>query len=130
MTIGAEFLIVTIALPVFMSITKREIVLDIANQLTLASKSNPEVSKLSQAEIMSVVQATLDTITSALARGETVELREFGVFKVVTRKARVGRNPKQPAIDLVIPDRSVVKFKSGKVMRAKVLKLPPKIGAE
>lgn len=108
-----------------MSVTKREIVLEIASKLSDMSKEHPEVTKLTQAEIMSVVQLTLDTIMAALAKGERVELREFGVFKVVTRMARVGRNPKRPAIDVAIPDRSVVKFKSGKIMRAQVLKLPP-----
>ncbi|MSR66825.1 MAG: integration host factor subunit beta [Pedosphaera sp.] len=110
-----------------MSITKREIVLEIARKLTEPPvDGNLPPVKLTQLEIMTVVQATLDTITAALAKGEKVELREFGVFKVVTRKARVGRNPKQPKINVPIPDRSVVKFKSGKIMRAEVLKLPPR----
>ena len=54
-----------------------------------------------------------------------MELRNFGVFEVKTRKARVGRNPNSPDTDVPIPKRSVVKFKPGKEMRIEVVKLPP-----
>jgi len=55
-----------------------------------------------------------------------VELRNFGVFDVKIRKARVGRNPHKPETNVPIPARSMVKFKAGKEMKAKVLKLSPK----
>ena len=64
-------------------------------------------------------------ISEALAKGDKVELRNFGVFEVRTRKARIGRNPHFPNKDVPIPQRSVVKFKAGKEMRKAVLKLPP-----
>jgi len=38
--------------------------------------------------------------SAAVAKGETVELRNFGVFEVKVRKARVGRNPNAPATDV------------------------------
>jgi nucleoid DNA-binding protein len=60
-----------------------------------------------------------------VAAGTTVELRNFGVFEVKVRKARIGRNPNRPETDVPIPRRSVVKFKPGKEMREAVLKLPP-----
>jgi nucleoid DNA-binding protein len=53
-------------------------------------------------------------ITEALAKGDKVELRKFGVFEVKVRKARVGRNPNKPETDVPIPARSMVKFKAGK----------------
>ena len=62
---------------------------------------------------------------AALATGKKVELRNFGVFEVKVRKARVGRNPNSPATDVRIPPRAVVKFKPGKEMRESVLKLTP-----
>jgi nucleoid DNA-binding protein len=65
-------------------------------------------------------------LTEALAVGETVELRNFGVFKVKTRRARIGRNPKVPEIDVKIPATAQVKFTAGKLMRKAVLKLSPK----
>ena len=63
---------------------------------------------------------------NALAAGRNVELRNFGVLEVQVRKARVGRNPNKPETEVIIPQRAVVKFKSGKIMRAEVLKFRPK----
>ena len=77
-----------------------------------------------QQKVLQVVQRTLDLICEALAAGENVELRNFGVFEVKVRKARIGRNPNQPAKDVPIPQRTVVKFKPGKEMREAVLKSP------
>ena len=94
--------------------TKRDIVVRISNETGLV-----------QQQVLDVVQKTLDYIAESVARGETVELRNFGVFEVKTRKARVGRNPNAPETDVPIPARSVVKFKPGKEMREAVIKLPP-----
>ena len=80
---------------------------------------------MSQQKVLDVVQRTLDHISKAVTAGETVELRNFGVFEVKVRKPRVGRNPNQPETDVPIPRRAVVKFKPGKEMRQAVLKLSP-----
>jgi nucleoid DNA-binding protein len=71
----------------------------------------------------------LDYIAEAVALGKKVELRNFGVFEVKIRRARVGRNPNSPATDVRIPPRAVVKFKPGKEMRDAVLKLTPQDGS-
>ena len=68
----------------------------------------------------------MDYIAESLAKGGKVELRNFGVFEVKIRKARVGRNPNRPEKNVPIPARAMVKFKAGKEMRAQVLKLTPK----
>jgi nucleoid DNA-binding protein len=78
-----------------------------------------------QQHVLTVVQKSLDYISEALAKGDKVELRNFGVFEVRVRKARIGRNPHVPSKDVPIPERSVVKFKPGKEMRRAVLRLPP-----
>jgi nucleoid DNA-binding protein len=98
-----------------MTLTKRDLVIRISDE-----------TGLGQQQIIDVVQKTLDYITEALAKGDKVELRNFGVFEVKVRKARVGRNPNKPETDVPIPARSMVKFKAGKEMRAQVLKLPAK----
>ena len=98
-----------------MTLTKRDLVVQIA-----------EDTKLKQNDVMNVVQKTLDGITVALAKGQKVELRNFGVFEIRTRRARIGRNPNAPSTDVPIPERTVVKFKAGKEMRAAVLKLSSK----
>src|SRR5215467_12239118 len=102
-----------------MTLTKRDLVTRISNE-----------SGLVQQQVLDVVQKTLDYILDALAKGDKVELRNFGVFEVKTRKARVGRNPNSPDTDVPIPQRSVVKFKPGKEMRSEVLKLPPESAAQ
>ena len=84
-----------------------------------------EESGLIQQQVLTVVQKTLDYITESLAKGEKVELRNFGVFEVRVRKARIGRNPHVPNKDVPIPQRSVVKFKPGKEMRKEVMKGQP-----
>jgi integration host factor subunit beta len=48
---------------------------------------------LYQRDVENIVNAILDEITDALARGDRVELRGFGAFSVKNRPARVGRNP-------------------------------------
>src|SRR6476659_378020 len=97
-----------------MTLTKRDLVIRISNETGLV-----------QQQVLDVVQKTLDYISEAVAKGDKVELRNFGVFEVKVRKARVGRNPNAPETDVPIPQRSVVKFKAGKEMRADVLKLSP-----
>ncbi len=97
-----------------MTLTKRDLVVRISNE-----------TDLGQQPVFDVIQKTLDYITEALARGDKVELRNFGVFEVKVRKARVGRNPNKPETDVPIPARSMVKFKAGKEMRVDVLKLSP-----
>ena len=97
-----------------MTLTKRDLVVRISNETGLV-----------QQQVLDVVQKTLDYIADALAKGDKVELRNFGVFEVKVRKARIGRNPNAPETDVPIPQRAVVKFKAGKEMRADVLKLSP-----
>jgi len=99
----------------YMNLTKRNLVTRIS-----------EETGLNQAQVFAVVQKTLNYITESLAKGIKVELRNFGVFDVKIRRARVGRNPNRPKTDVPIPAHAAVKFKAGKIMRAEVLKLSPK----
>src|SRR2546425_523163 len=99
--------------------TKRDLVIRISEETGLV-----------QQQVLDVIQKTLDYISAAVAKGSKVELRNFGVFEVKIRKARIGRNPNAPEKDVKIPPRAVVKFKPGKEMRAAVLKLTPNEGAQ
>lgn len=57
------------------------------------------------------VDFVLDSIHSALVAGRRVEFRKFGVLKIITRRARTGRNPRNPAAgSFTIPAKRVVKF--------------------
>lgn len=89
--------------------TKRDLAMRIA-----------EKTGYNQQQVMEVIQAALDAIIDQLATGEGLEFRNFGVFEVQTRKPRIGRNPKMPTNTVKIPERVVVKFKPGKVMKKKV----------
>jgi nucleoid DNA-binding protein len=91
------------------TLTKRELVVRISNETGLV-----------QNQVFNVIQRTLDQITNALANGDTVELRNFGVLEVRINKPRIGRNPNQPGSNFVIPERATVRFKAGKVMRQRV----------
>jgi len=88
--------------------TKKDIALKIA-----------EETGLKQVDVKRVVQGTLDHIIDALRAGQTIELRNFGVFKVKSRRPRIGRNPKT-GDTVPIPERKVVSFKAGMVMKKKV----------
>lgn len=68
-------------------------------------------------DVRHVIQAFLDKITECLSQGHRLEFREFGVFEVVERKQKIGRNPKNAEVPIVIPARQAVKFTSGKKMR-------------
>lgn len=68
-------------------------------------------------DVRNILQAFLDTVTDVLARGGRIEFRDFGVFEVINRKAKIGRNPKNAAIAIKIPSRPAVKFTPGKKMR-------------
>ena len=88
--------------------TKKDIALKISEQ-----------SGIRQVDAKKAVQMTLDFIVEALSRGEVVELRNFGVFKVKTRRAMIGRNPKT-GTTVPIPERKTVAFKVGMIMKKKV----------
>lgn len=68
-------------------------------------------------EVRSIIQAFLDTMTDCLAVGDRLEFRDFGVFEVVQRKQKIGRNPKNASVPIVIPSRMAVKFTPGKRMK-------------
>lgn len=85
--------------------TKKDIVLKIANE-----------TKMKQQDIKKVVQKTLDAIIGSLVNGQTVELRNFGIFKVKSRRGRTGRNPRTGQI-VPVPPKKVVVFKPGLEMK-------------
>jgi integration host factor subunit beta len=89
--------------------TKSELTAEIAKR----------VPQLSVREAAKVVQTFFDAITEALARGERVEIRSFGVFKAKQRGARVGRNPKTGET-VHVPAKKVPYFKPGKELKQMV----------
>lgn len=68
-------------------------------------------------DVRNVIQSFLDAMTDYLARGDRLEFRDFGVFEIVERKQKIGRNPKNASVPIVIPARLAVKFTPGKKMK-------------
>ena len=54
-------------------------------------------------------------ITETLCRGENVEIRGFGTYKIVRRKARIGRNPKNSKL-VEIPEKKAIRWKMSKIL--------------
>ena len=80
------------------------------------STQNPH---LYQRDVENIVNAILNEIIAAMARGDRVELRGFGAFSTKQRLARTGRNPrtgdKVPVTEKLAPF-----FKTGKEMRERL----------
>jgi len=75
--------------------------------------------RLYQRDVETIVGTILDEITSALSRGDRVELRGFGAFSVKKRDARTGRNPRTGE-QVAVQEKCVPFFKTGKEMRERL----------
>ena len=87
---------------------KAELVEEVANQTGLTRKASREA-----------IDAMTSVVTDALARGEKVTLVGFGIFQIMERKARRGRNP-QTGETIQIAAKKVPRFKPGKGLKEAV----------
>jgi len=92
-------------------VTKKDIVRTIAEQIDLPQLRTKEL-----------VQRTFDALIDALVREGRIELRNFGVFQIKRRDARMARNPRTGE-RVPVQAKSVVTFKPGKEMEARVREL-------
>ena len=74
---------------------------------------------LYQRDVEKIVNAILDTITTALAQGDRVELRGFGMFRVKRRNARTGRNPRD-GTKVAVCEKAVPMFKTSRAMHRRL----------
>ncbi len=88
-----------------MTMTKRELVIRVANRLGMT-----------QSDVAKIIEGTFEAISQSLAEGHRWELRDFGVFEVKTRASRIGRNPRT-GDQVPVPERRVVTFRPGKRMK-------------
>jgi integration host factor subunit beta len=70
-------------------------------------------------DIERIVSTVFEQISSALARGDRVELRGFGAFSIRERDARTGRNPRT-GDEVQVPHKVVPYFKTGKELRERL----------
>ncbi len=76
-------------------------------------------AKITKSQAEKSLEATLNAITNEMANGGSLTLVGFGTFKVQTREARMGRNPKTGEA-LNIPEKRTVKFTPGKLLKETV----------
>jgi len=88
-----------------MALTKKDLVLAVSKE-----------TGITQVDVKRVIHATLTQLVEQLKEGKTIELRNFGVFKVRQRAPRRGRNPKTGQ-EVPVPSKRVVVFKPGLLMR-------------
>lgn len=69
--------------------------------------------------VKAVVQSFLDEIVSELGEGHRLEFRDFGVFEIRSRAARVAQNPKTME-KVYVPCKRTVKFKIGRMMKRRL----------
>ena len=79
----------------------------------LLKKFCNQYPQLLHKDIEKILRIIFSGISEALSRGENVEIRGFGTYKTVKRKARIGRNPKNSQL-VQIPEKNAVRWKMSK----------------
>ncbi len=90
------------------TITKKDLIDRIAEQ-----------SGQKRVTVKKVVQSFLDEIIAELGNGNRLEFRDFGVFEIRARAARVAQNPKTME-KVFVPTKRTVKFKIGRLMKERL----------
>jgi integration host factor subunit alpha len=73
----------------------------------------------SRAESLAMVEAILEHISDALARGEQVKISGFGTFLLRDKKERIGRNPKT-GVEVPITPRRVLTFRASQILKDRI----------
>ena len=79
------------------------------------------VAELTKKHSEVIVDAVFESIVTALQKGEKIELRGFGSFRLRRREPRKGRNPKTGE-SVSVPGKYVPHFKPGRLLRERVNK--------
>ena len=79
----------------------------------LLKKFCNQYPQLLRRDIEKILGIIFSEISEALSRGENVEIRGFGTYKTIKRKARIGRNPKNSRL-VQIPEKNAVRWKMSK----------------
>lgn len=78
-----------------------------------------ERTKMPRADVKRTLQDFLDLVIIELRKGNRLEFRDFGVFEVKERAARIAQNPKTMQ-KVAVPAKRAVKFKVGRLMRESI----------
>ena len=82
----------------------------------LIEKISEKVRSLTKKQTEIVVETVFDSMKEALAKGEKIEIRGFGNFRLKNRRPRIARNPKTGE-KVEVPGKRVLHFKAGKGLR-------------
>ena len=82
----------------------------------VAEELSNETNAIKDKEALEIVDRIIDSFKDIIVDHQRLEIRDFGVFQVKERKARVGRNPKN-RVEYPIPSHRVVTFKPGKEIK-------------
>ena len=74
---------------------------------------------LSRNESAHLLETVLNHMSDALTAGDSVKISSFGTFKVMSKKERIGRNPKTKN-EVMITSRKVVKFRPSLIFKEKI----------
>lgn len=94
------------------TITKKDLVAELSN-----------ATGIKHADTLAMVESFMELVSKNLAEGNEVTLRTFGTFDLRVARGKIGRNPKQPNSEVMIPDRCVVRFKPSKELKSRVAAL-------
>jgi integration host factor subunit beta len=86
--------------------TKAELIERVSGQVQTLTKRQTEI----------IVNAVFGSIKDTLARGEKIEIRGFGSFRLRQRRSREGRNPKT-GTPVMVPAKRIPFFKAGKELK-------------
>ena len=95
------------------TVTKKELITEISDK-----------TGIKYADVALVLEAFMETAVNHLAAGDEITLRTFGTFDLRVAKGKLGRNPKMPQSEVMIPDRCVVRFRPSKELRSRAAIVP------
>ena len=79
----------------------------------LLQKFCNEHPQLLRKDLEKILEIIFLQILEALSRGKNIEIRGFGTYKIIKRKARIGRNPKNSQL-VQIPEKNAIRWKMSK----------------
>lgn len=95
------------------TVTKKELITEISDK-----------TGIKHADVAIMLESFMQTMVNHLAAGDEITLRSFGTFDLRVAKGKLGRNPKMPQSEVMIPDRCVVRFRPSKELRARAAIVP------
>jgi integration host factor subunit beta len=88
----------------------------------LTERVSEKIDILTKKQIETIIDMIFEHMKDALTKGEKIEIRGFGNFKVKQRQGRIARNPKTAEI-LKVPPKRAISFKMSKALKDALNKL-------